>query len=306
MNTPLSGKINEALRQVEMLLVGKSKQVKQSMACILAGGHLLVEDVPGVGKTTLSHALAVTLGLEYARVQFTSDLMPADVLGSAILERDGGFRFQPGPIFHQVLLADEINRSTPRTQSAMLEAMEERQVTTDGVSRVLPKPFFVIATQNPSRQSGTFPLPESQLDRFLMCISIGYPDAAAEVDILMGRDRRLMLRDILPVLSATDLLAVLSAVESVHVSEPVAKYVQRIAHSTRTSGAYIDGISPRGAIAHLKAAKAWAFLEERDYVCPDDVKAVAVPVLSHRLRTSRLDAGNRENLIEELLNTVKV
>jgi MoxR-like ATPase len=306
MDKSVSGKIVAVTRQVETLLVGKKNQVKQSLACILAGGHLLLEDVPGVGKTTLSHALAVTLGLDYARVQFTSDLMPADVLGSSILDRNGEFKFQPGPIFNQVLLADEINRSTPKTQSAMLEAMEERQVTTDGVTRNLPKPFFVIATQNPLHQAGTFPLPESQLDRFLMCISIGYPDEEAELDILMGRDRRSMLKETSAVLGEDDLSEILTAVTNVHASEEVAKYVQRLAHVSRSNGIFVDGLSPRGALALLKASKAWATLEGRDFVLPDDVKAVAAPVLSHRLQLNRTSSVAKINKVKVLLDSVKV
>src|SRR5476649_619100 len=259
---PMYTKIHQVARQVGQIIVGKDLQVRQALTCLLAGGHLLIEDVPGVGKTTLAHALAISLGLQFNRVQFTSDLLPADVAGISIYEREkNGFEFHPGPIFTQVLLADEINRATPKTQSGLLEAMEERQVTADGVTRALPEPFFVIATQNPTHQIGTFPLPESQLDRFLMCLSLGYPDAAAERALLMGEDRRVLLKSMAPAMAPEELAA-----------------------ASRQNGAFAEGMSPRAAIALLQAARAWAALEGRDHVLPEDVQAVLVPVCAHRLR----------------------
>jgi MoxR-like ATPase len=280
-------KLHAAARQVSQVVVGKDTQVRLALACLLAGGHLLIEDVPGVGKTTLAHALALSLGLRFNRVQFTSDLLPADVAGISVYEREkNGFVFHPGPIFTQVLLADEINRATPKTQSGLLEAMEERQVTSDGVTRELPEPFFVIATQNPAHQVGTFPLPESQLDRFLMCLSLGYPDAAAERALLMGEDRRSMLRTLAPAMQPAELAAAQKSLREIHTSGPLVDYVQALAQASREGGLFAEGLSPRAAIALLQAARAWAALEGRDHVIPEDVQAVLVPVCAHRLRPS--------------------
>ncbi|MFS2019894.1 AAA family ATPase [Massilia sp. CT11-108] len=259
--------LHAAARQVNQIVVGKDQQVRLALTCLLAGGHLLIDDVPGVGKTTLAHALALALGLKFNRVQFTSDLLPADVAGISVYEREkNGFVFHPGPIFTQVLLADEINRATPKTQSGLLEAMEERQVTADGVTRALPEPFFVIATQNPAHQVGTFPLPESQLDRFLMCLSLGYPDAAAERALLMGEDRRAMLKTIEPVMRPEDLLDAQRSLRAIHASDKLIDYLQ--------------------ALALLQAA-----LEGRDHVIPEDVQALLVPVCAHRLRPLRSAQG---------------
>ena len=278
-------KMHEVARQVSQIVVGKDLQVRQALTCLLAGGHLLVEDVPGVGKTTLAHALAISLGLKFNRVQFTSDLLPADVAGISVYEREkNGFVFHPGPIFTQVLLADEINRATPKTQSGLLEAMEERQVSADGVTRALPEPFFVIATQNPAHQVGTFPLPESQLDRFLMCLSLGYPDAAAERALLMGEDRRSMLKALPAAMQPAELAAAQQALRQVHASPSLIDYVQALAQASRRDGLFAEGLSPRAAIALLQAARAWAALEGRNHVVPEDVQSVLVPVCAHRLR----------------------
>ncbi|MFS2082368.1 AAA family ATPase [Telluria sp. Tellsp131] len=284
--------LHAAARQVNQIVVGKDQQVRLALTCLLAGGHLLIDDVPGVGKTTLAHALALALGLKFNRVQFTSDLLPADVAGISVYEREkNGFVFHPGPIFTQVLLADEINRATPKTQSGLLEAMEERQVTADGVTRALPEPFFVIATQNPAHQVGTFPLPESQLDRFLMCLSLGYPDAAAERALLMGEDRRAMLKTIEPVMRPEDLLDAQRSLRAIHASDKLIDYLQALALASRSGKLFAEGLSPRAALALLQAARAWAALEGRDHVIPEDVQALLVPVCAHRLRPLRSAQG---------------
>jgi MoxR-like ATPase len=291
-NKPMYTKLHAVARQVCEIIVGKDVQVRQALTCLLAGGHLLVEDVPGVGKTTLAHALAISLGLHFNRIQFTSDLLPADVAGISIYEREkNGFVFHPGPIFTQVLLADEINRATPKTQSGLLEAMEERQVTADGVTRALPEPFFVIATQNPTHQVGTFPLPESQLDRFLMCLSLGYPDPAAERALLLGDDRRTLLKSLPAAMTPAELAAAQRSLRGIHVSPALATYVQALAQASRQSGAFAEGLSPRAALALLQAARAWAALEGRDHVMPEDVQAVLVPVCAHRLRPLKAAHG---------------
>ncbi|MES2931917.1 MAG: MoxR family ATPase [Pseudomonadota bacterium] len=303
-------KVHAVAQQVDQIVVGKDQQIRQALACLLAGGHLLIEDVPGVGKTTLAHALAISLGLQFNRVQFTSDLLPADVAGISIFERESNsFVFHPGPVFTQVLLADEINRATPKTQSGLLEAMEERQVTADGVTRDLPTPFFVIATQNPAHQVGTFPLPESQLDRFLMCLSLGYPDAAAERALLMGEDRRSMLKAMQTVMQPAELMAAQQALRSIHVSTALVDYVQALAHASRQNTLFAEGMSPRAAIALLQAARAWAALEGRNHVNPEDVQAVLVPVIAHRLRPLKSAGGaalaSRE-LVLQLMKSVAV
>ncbi len=285
-------KLHAVARQVGDIIVGKDLQIRQALTCLLAGGHLLVEDVPGVGKTTLAHALAISLGLRFNRIQFTSDLLPADVNGISIYEREkNGFVFHPGPIFTQVLLADEINRATPKTQSGLLEAMEERQVSADGVTRPLPLPFFVIATQNPTHQIGTFPLPESQLDRFLMCLSLGYPDAAAERALLMGEDRRVLLKTLPAAMTPPELAAAQQSLKQIHVSAALVDYVQALAAASRQNGMFAEGMSPRAAIALLQAARAWAALEDRNHVLPEDVQAVLVPVCAHRLRPLKAAHG---------------
>ncbi|SMP43465.1 AAA family ATPase [Noviherbaspirillum suwonense] len=303
-------RIHAVAAQVGQVIVGKESQVRQALVCLLAGGHLLIEDVPGVGKTTLAQALATSLGLKFNRVQFTSDLLPADIIGISVFDREkNGFSFHPGPVFTQVLLADEINRATPKTQSALLEAMEERQVSADGVTRELPDPFFVIATQNPSHQIGTFQLPESQLDRFLMCLSLGYPDAAAERALLMGEDRRAMVRAMTPAMTPGELGDARAALRDVHASAALVGYVQALVHASRQNGLFAEGLSPRAAIALLQAARAWAALEGRNHVLPEDVQAVLVPVAAHRLRPVRAAGGSvasSRDLVLQLMKSVPV
>ena len=280
----LHDQLARLIGQISTIIVGKRSQVEDCVACMLAGGHLLIEDVPGVGKTTLAHALSVSLGLRFSRVQFTADLMPSDLVGVSVYERGTeSFVFHPGPVFAQVLLADEINRAGPKTQSALLEAMEEHQVTVEGQTRHLPEPFFVIATQNPTDQLGTYPLPESQLDRFLMCITLGYPDRASERALLAGRDRREAIADLQPVMSPQELQAAQQQVLAIHVAEPLLDYVQALITATRNGQWFVEGLSPRAGIALLRAAKARALLARRDYVAPDDVQAVAVQAVAHRL-----------------------
>ncbi len=280
----VAAKLAALLNQLNTVIVGKPAQVRDGVACLLAGGHLLIEDVPGVGKTTLAHALAHTFGLRFSRVQFTADLMPGDLSGVSIYDRgQQGFVFHPGPVFTQVLLADEINRASPKTQSALLEAMEEKQVTLEGQTRPLPEPFFVIATQNPLDQLGTFALPESQLDRFLMRISLGYPDRAAELALLSGADRRQMLGSLPALLTADELRAIQQRVQQVHAAPPLLAYLQDLIEATRSGRWFLQGLSPRAGIAVLRAARAQALLAGRDYVAPDDVQAVLPQTIAHRL-----------------------
>jgi len=277
-------KLKALLDQLNTVIVGKPTQVRDCVACLLAGGHLLIEDVPGVGKTTLAHALARAFGLQFSRVQFTADLMPSDLSGVSIYDRGKeSFVFHPGPVFAQVLLADEINRASPKTQSALLEAMEEKQVTIEGETRALPSPFFVIATQNPHDQLGTFALPESQLDRFLMRISLGYPDRAAERALLTGQDRRDMVENLDNTLSLIELESLQQQVLDIHAAEPLLDYVQDLVAATRSGRWFLQGLSPRAAIAIVRAAKAQALLAGRDYVAPDDVQAVFPQTAAHRL-----------------------
>ena len=277
-------KIQSILDQLNTVIVGKTDSVRDCVACLLAGGHLLIEDVPGVGKTTLAHALAHTFGLRFARVQFTADLMPSDLVGVSVYERGKeSFVFHPGPVFAQVLLADEINRASPKTQSALLEAMEEKQVSVEGETRALPEPFFVIATQNPHDQLGTYALPESQLDRFLMRISLGYPDRAAERQLLAGEDRREMALTLQPLLTAAELSALQRSVTEVHASAALLDYVQDLITATRSGRWFLQGLSPRAGIALVRAAKAQALISGRDYVAPDDVQAIIAQTVAHRL-----------------------
>ena len=313
--------------QVSAVILGKDIAIRQCVTCLVAGGHLLIEDLPGVGKTTLAHALAISLGLKFSRVQFTSDLLPTDITGVSVYERRDGahpasdsvtadsrvgrFVFHPGPIFSEVLLADEVNRATPKTQSALLEAMEERQVSVDGATRPLPEPFFVIATQNPFHQVGTFPLPESQLDRFLMCIELGYPDARAERALLEGEDRRALMKKLPRILDPERLLALQRDVSKVHSSAALLDYVQALVAATRTSALYAEGLSPRGALAVLQASRAWALLARRDHVLPEDVQAVWAPVVNHRLRPAQSAGGGaarvgQRELAMQLLGSVAV
>jgi MoxR-like ATPase len=288
------------------IILGKETQVRLALACLLARGHLLIEDLPGVGKTTLAHVLAKALGLHFQRIQFTSDMLPADILGVSIYEREsGGFKFHPGPIFSQVILADEVNRATPKTQSALLEAMEEHQVTAEGETRKLPEPFFVIATQNPSDQVGTFPLPESQLDRFMMRIELGYPDRDAERALLSGTDRRDLLATLDPCMTPAELMELQSGVQRIYVSPALLDYVQAIVEHTRRSQEYVAGLSPRAALALVHSAKAWALLEGRDKVIPEDVQAIVPGVATHRLRPAH-DAGRRVDVGAQLLAAVPI
>ncbi len=284
MSSELSRHLSRLTDQISTIIVGKRPQIVDCVACLLAGGHLLIEDVPGVGKTTLAHALAVSLGLKFSRVQFTADLMPSDLVGVSVYERSKEtFVFHPGPVFAQVLLADEINRAGPKTQSALLEAMEEQQVTVENDTRALPKPFFVIATQNPTDQLGTYPLPESQLDRFLMRISLGYPDRASERLLLAGADRRHAIEKLTPVMTPAELLVAQAQVLKVHASDALLDYLQALIAATRNGQWFVEGLSPRAGIAVLRAAKARALIDAREYVAPDDVQAILAQTIAHRL-----------------------
>ena len=284
-------KLRSILGQLNTVMAGKAAQVQDGVACLLAGGHLLIEDVPGVGKTTLAHALARTFGLQFSRVQFTADLMPSDLTGVSVFDRgQQAFVFHPGPVFAQVLLADEINRASPKTQSALLEAMEEKQVSVEGQTRPLPTPFFVIATQNPHDQLGTYALPESQLDRFHMRISLGYPDRAAERELLAGQERRQMVERLPALLTAAELASLQQAVAAVHVAPPLLDYVQDLIEATRSGRWFLQGLSPRAGIALVRAARAQALLAGRDYAAPDDVQAILPQCIAHR-RVPVSDAG---------------
>ena len=270
---------------ISSIILGKQRQIQLALSCLLAGGHLLIEDLPGVGKTTLSLTLAKVFGLGFQRIQFTSDLLPSDVLGVSIYDNNTqSFNFHQGPVFTQVLLADEINRSTPKTQSALLEAMEEKQVTQDGITRSLPKPFFVVATQNPMEQVGTFPLPESQLDRFLMRINIGYPDQQAEMELLKGSNRHDLIEQLSPALQPEQLIDLQNAVQQIHMSQAVLDYVLALIRSSRLSPWFISGLSPRAGLALQKCARAWALLHGRDHVLPEDIQQVLPSVAAHRLQ----------------------
>ncbi len=293
--------------QVSTIIVGKRDRIVDSVACLLAGGHLLIEDVPGVGKTTLAHALSMSLGLRFSRVQFTADLMPSDLVGVSVYERaKEGFVFHPGPVFAQVLLADEINRAGPKTQSALLEAMEEHQVSVEGETRPLPAPFFVIATQNPSDQLGTYPLPESQLDRFLMCITLGYPDHASERALLAGSDRRDAIQQLRPVMSPEQLIAAQREVLQVHASEALLDYLQALIAATRSGRWFIEGLSPRAGIAVLRAARARALIDRRDHVAPDDVQAILPQCIAHRLVPVAGSGRGRLEQVRAMIEAVPV
>jgi MoxR-like ATPase len=295
--------IEAILAQLNRVILGKDAQIRLCLTCLLARGHLLIEDIPGVGKTTLAHALAKSLGLSFQRVQFTSDLLPADVLGVSIFDRETGkFRFQRGPIFSQLVLADEINRASPKAQSALLEAMEEHQVTLDGQSMALPEPFFVIATQNPQDQVGTFPLPESQLDRFLMRVHLGYPAPAAERELLSGLDRRDLVHTLDAVASPDNLQELQRAVQEVHVAPALLDYVQALVAHTRRAPGVNAGLSPRAAIGLLRAARAFALIGGRQAVIPEHVQAVFAAVVEHRVR----QRGNDAAVVTRLLEAVPV
>ncbi|MFA6971272.1 MAG: MoxR family ATPase [Gallionella sp.] len=297
------------IRQAESAILGKPQQIRFALVCLLARGHLLIEDLPGVGKTTLAQVLAHTLGLQFGRIQFTSDLLPADILGVSVYERpvtdsiNGQFKFHPGPIFAQMILADEVNRATPKAQSALLEAMEEHQVTIEGVTRPLPTPFFVIATQNPSYQVGTFPLPESQLDRFLMRIQMGYPDQEAERGLLSGVDRREIIAKLTPQMESAELLALQQRARGVFVSAALLDYVQAILRHTRESARYTHGLSPRAGLSLLAAARAWALLDGRDSVIPEDVQTILPGVVSHRLQ---IVGEHPRQVAQELIEAVAI
>ena len=304
----MSQSLKNVIRQAEQIILGKPQQIRLALVCLLARGHLLIEDMPGVGKTTLAQVLARTLDLQFRRIQFTSDLLPADILGVSVYQRDNEkFEFHPGPIFAQMILADEVNRATPKAQSALLEAMEEQQVTIEGTTRPLPAPFFVIATQNPLHQAGTFPLPESQLDRFLMRIQMGYPDAQAERGLLSGVDRREIIAHLNPQMESAELLALQQRVRQVFASPALLDYLQAILRHTREAARYTHGLSPRAGLALLSAARAWALLDERDAVIPEDVQAVLPGVVSHRLQVAgEYQKQHSDTLARELIEAVAI
>jgi len=304
----IQDKIEESLAEIGRVVLGKEKQVRLSLCCLFAGGHLLMEDKPGMGKTTLSQALAKVFGLQYSRIQFTSDLLPADILGVTIYDqKSGDFSFHKGPIFSNLILADEINRTTPKTQSALLEAMEEGQVSIDNNTMKLPHPFFVIATQNPISFAGTYPLPESQLDRFLMRLQIGYPDPKAERELLNNRDQREKLGNIKQTLSPEDIMHISERIPEVHATDTLLDYVQRIVAYTRQDNLFSFGLSPRGAMALIRSARTWALMHDRTHVIPEDVQMVLPAVVDHRLR-SVTDASGRsgESYSQRLLNDVDI
>jgi len=300
--------LSSAIEQLNTVVLGKDREIRLSVACLLARGHLLIEDIPGVGKTTLAHALSRVLGLTYQRVQFTSDLLPADVIGVSVYDRgSGSFQFHRGPVFAQLVLADEVNRATPKAQSALLEAMEERQVTVDGVSHPLPEPFFVVATQNPSYQVGTFPLPESQLDRFLMRIELGYPAASHERALLRGRDRRDLLASLPSVLSPELIVPLQRQITSLHASDALLDYVQAVVRASRDGSEFLAGLSTRAAISLLRAAQAWAFLHGHPGVLPEDLQSVLPAVVGHRLRPREAtDRRGPAELARALLEAVPI
>jgi len=300
--------VDRARRALATIILGKEEQISLALACLLARGHLLIEDLPGLGKTMLAQALSWVLGLSFSRIQFTSDLLPADIVGVSVFRQDqGAFEFQPGPVFAQLVLADEVNRATPKAQSALLEAMEECQVSVDGKTRELPRPFFVVATQNPGDQIGTFPLPESQLDRFLMRIEIGYPSADSERELLAGRDRREMLRDIDAVAGPEELIALQATARDVPVTDALIGYVQALVRHTRESADIDIGLSPRGAQALIAAARAHAFVENHSGVYPDDVQAVFAAVAGHRLKpASSTRFRSPPELCQHVLDSVAI
>lgn len=296
------------IRNCERIILGKGQAIRLSIACLLAKGHLLIEDLPGVGKTTLAHLLARMLGLQYSRIQFTSDLLPADIVGSNIYDRESQtFTYHPGPIFAQVVLADEINRATPKSQSALLEAMEEHQVTVEGTTRLLPEPFFVIATQNPTYQIGTFALPESQMDRFLMRIHLGYPAEADEKLLLKGKDRREMLATLAPIVDPLQFRVLQEQAREIHAADSIIDYCYRLIVFSRSCGRFLHGLSPRAGLNLLAASRAWALLSHRDYILPEDVQAVAPATLGHRLLTGEDNSPVGHSAVTEyILNSVPI
>ncbi len=296
--------LNKLINAANQIILGKELQIRLALCCLFSKGHLLIEDIPGVGKTTLSHTLAKLLGLNYQRIQFTSDILPADIIGCSIFNADKHqFSFHKGPIFNQMILADEINRSTPKAQSALLEAMEEQQVTVEGKTYALSTPFFVIATQNPNHQIGTFPLPESQLDRFLMRIELGYPNYQAERNLLMGENRQQLISVLKTQVSPEQLVAIQKHCAQIHASSALLDYVQALINYSRESTEYNEGLSPRAGVGLLAAAKTWAFMHNRDAVLPDDVQAVLPAVAAHRLKQGHT---NSEEIIAPLLNKVAI
>ncbi|WP_317929018.1 AAA family ATPase [Halioxenophilus sp. WMMB6] len=300
--------VSSLVAEVSKVVLGKELQVKMALACLFSQGHLLIEDQPGMGKTTLAQSLARVLGLQYARVQFTSDLLPADIIGVSVFDQQNTrFEFHPGPIFTQLLLADEINRTSPKTQSALLEAMEERQVTIDGETRILPQPFFVIATQNPSSQDGTFPLPESQLDRFLMRICLGYPDPGVERQLLAGVDPRAKLDSLRCRIKPQQLAAIVEAANKVQASPALLDYVQRLIQYTRTSAEFAFGISTRGALSLMRCARTWALMHGRSHLVPEDIQTLLPAVVGHRVRDFADYTGQSGlALVERALENVEV
>ncbi len=299
--------IDALIRAASAVILGKETALRLAITCLLARGHLLIEDLPGVGKTTLAHTLAKLFGLHYQRIQFTSDLLPADIIGNTLFDRnEQQFRFHPGPLFAQLILADEINRATPKAQSALLEAMEERQVTVDGETRPLPEPFFVIATQNPQYQIGTFPLPESQLDRFLMRITLGYPDERHERALLQGQDRRQLLETLQPVLNLTSIRALQGHAQAITVADALLDYVQALLKYSRQQAHYRHGLSPRAGLGLIRSAQAWALLAGREMVLPEDIQAVLIAVAGHRLRAASDLEASPEALAQRLLEAVPV
>jgi len=300
--------LKRVIEAANQIILGKEDVIRLALTCLIARGHLLIEDTPGVGKTTLAHVLARTLGLSFQRIQFTSDMLPADILGVSVYEREtGSFKFHPGPIFSQFILADEVNRATPRAQSALLEAMEENQITLEGETRPLPQPFFVIATQNPSNQIGTFPLPESQLDRFMMRLHLGYPDNKAERELLKGRDRRDMLGEMLAVLAPEQLMEIQKQASTVTVSDALLDYLQDLLEFSRISSDFNGGLSPRAGLAILQCARAWSLLHGRSHVLPEDIQIVLPSVISHRLSlTDQKSAGTPHAVALQLIRQVPI
>ncbi len=296
--------IEKLLETANQIILGKNRQLRLALCCLFARGHLLIEDIPGVGKTTLAHTLAKLLGLQYQRIQFTSDILPADIIGSSIFDAENHqFIFHPGPIFKQMILADEINRATPKAQSALLEAMEERQISVEGNTYMLPEPFFVIATQNPSHQLGTYPLPESQLDRFLMRIELGYPDHHAERELLTGIKRYQLIEKLEAQLSLTQLEAIQKSITEIYASDALLDYLQALIDFTRRSEDFPVGLSPRAGLALLTAAKAWAYIEQRDSVIPEDIQAVFAAVAGHRLQPGHSDS---QAIVTPILRQVQI
>jgi len=303
---PFKNTIDKIITEITQVILGKEHQVKLVLTCLFARGHVLIEDVPGVGKTTLAQVLARVIGLDFQRIQFTSDLLPADIIGVSIYDKEKKvFKFHAGPIFAQMVLADEVNRATPKTQSALLESMEERQVTVEGETHYLPMPFFVLATQNPLHQVGTFPLPESQLDRFMMRLALGYPDHQTERALLKGRDRREMIADLQAIVNIENILAIQESVRKIYVSDALVDYLQAILEHSRQSPRYRRGLSPRAGLAILHSAQAWALMQGRDYAIPEDVQTVLPSIIGHRLITTS-EYESTQNLIEQLLADVAI